>query len=442
MTHPSIPSQAPYGTVLWAFIQLHLEAWLIYRKGFKFVPRYVVEAFKKFLECGDPVRGFVVLECPNQHTSRYVVYRCKGRGFCVRCILIRQRELGAQLIRRIIGNVPVRHLVLCFPPAFRFILGYDKELLNAGFRALSVAMFNHQRHAAMREFGVPWDRIHPGCVEVAHRASGTLVTNHHVHGIFPNGVFIERDGGSLEFAKLPRPSDADIAAIAHEACVSFCTALKRRGFWETTATSPDGVEGVLSLPGTRPHRLKFFGQAAKDGEGGVAPVNGAYAFHLYIGNAIEVEDRPQLQHLVDYILAPPFLDNQTAVNDEGNFVLKLKRTRRDKATEVELEPNDALDRLAELIPRPRANAVRYYGVYAPRARLRKQAIALRIGDPGPARVTNGPRLCPICGEALRVIHKVIRPDTVPPDTPVTSTPRGQDRIERRTSNEGQGRLFS
>lgn len=443
MTHSFVPSHAPYGTVLWMFIQRHLEAWLISRKGRKYVPKYVLDAFLNFLWCGDPERGFLVLACPNQHTSRYVAYRCKGRGFCVRCMLIRQRELGERLIQRIIGNVPVRHLVLCFPPALRFILGYDKALLSAGFRALSEAMFNHQRRTAMQDFGVPWDRIHPGCVEAAHRASSTLVTNHHVHGIFPNGVFIDRGDGSLEFVRLPRPSDADIAVIAHEACLSLCAALKRRGFWETTTASPDGVEGVLSLPGTRPHRLKFFGQAAKDGEGGVAPVNGAYAFHLYVGNAIEVEDRPQLQHLVDYILAPPFLDHQIRVNDKGNLVLQLKRTQRNKVTEVEFEPNDALDRFAELIPRRNANTVRYYGVYAPRSKLRKQAIALRIGDPGPARVTNGPRLCPICGKALRVVAKVgRRPDAVPPDTPETRTPRGQDRIERRTSDDGQGRLFN
>ncbi|MEQ1887525.1 MAG: transposase [Bryobacteraceae bacterium] len=446
MTHSLVPSHSPYGTVLWAFIQLHFEAWLIYRKRIRrYVPRYVRNAFRNFLRCGDPEHGFTILACPTRHYSRYVAYRCKGRGFCIYCLLIRQRELGERLINRIIGNVPVRHLVFCFPPAFRFILGYDKALLDGGFAALAGAMFNHQRRTAVERFGVPWERIHPGCVEVAHRASASLVTNHHVHGIFPDGVFIERDDGTLEFHRLPRPSDTEIAVIAHEACLAFCAALKRRGFWETTAVSPDAVEGQLTLPRARPQRLKFFGQAAKDSEGGVAPINGAYAFHLFVGNAIEVEERPQLRQLVDYILAPPFLDQQLSVNSQGNLVLRLKRPRHDKAAAVELEPNEALDRFAELVSRPNANTVRYYGIYAPRSKLRKQAIALRVGDPGPARVTTGPMLCPLCGKALRVTGEVKgnrgRPDAVPPDIPGTRTPRGKDRIDRGTSDDGQGRLF-
>lgn len=442
MTHPPVPSHAPYGTVLWLFVQLHFEAWQIYRKRFRFVPRYVLDAFRRFLKCGNPEQGFTVLACPTQHYSRYVAYRCKGRGFCIRCLLIRQREIGERLIRRIIGNVPVRHLVLCFPPAFRYVLGYDKALLNGGFTALAEAVFKHQRRAAVERFGVPWERVHPGGVEVAHRASASLVTNHHVHGIFPDGVFIEREDGTLEFGRLPRPSDSEIAGIAHEACSLFCAALKRRGFWETTAASTSVVEGLLSLPRTRTQRMKFFGEAAKDSEGGLAPANGAYAFHLFVGNAVEVEERPQLHHLVDYILAPPFLDQQISVNPQGNLVIQLKRSRHDGSTEVVIEPNEALNRFAELVPRPNANTVRYYGVYAPRARLRKQAIALRIGDPGPELVPTGPRVCPICGKALRVVADVRRkPDAVPPDTPETRTPRGQDRIERRTSDEGQGRLF-
>ena len=138
--------------------------------------------------------------------------------------------------------------------------------------------------------------------------------------------------------------------------------------------------------------MKFFGEAAKDSEGGLAPANGAYAFHLFVGNAIEVEERPQLHQLVDYILAPPLLDQQISVNPQGNLVIQLKRSRHDGSTEVVIEPNEALNRFAELVPRPNANTVRYYGVYAPRARLRKQAIALRTASQAPSDSSRAPSL--------------------------------------------------
>ena len=446
MTHGLVPSHAPHGTVLWAFIQLHLGEWLKYRSRInRRVTKYVLNAIRNFLKCGDPNHGFKILACPNEHYSRYVAYRCKGRGFCIYCLLIRQRQLGQRLIDRVIGNVPVRHVVLCFPPALRYILGYDKALMNGAFTALAHAMFNHQRNVAVKLFGVRPDQVHTGCAEAAHRASASLVTNHHIHGIFPNGVFIERDDGSLEFRRLPRPSDDEIAAIAHEACVAFCGTLKRRGFWQTTSTSNDSVEGLLTLPKRSARPTKFFGQAANDAEGGVAPVGGAYAFHLFVGNAIEVEERPQLQQLVDYILAPPFYDYQLSLDGEGNIVLELKRPRHDGTTRVVFKPFEFLDRIVELIPRPNANTIRYYGIYAPAARLRKKAIALRIGDAGPARVGARPMVCPICGEKLRVVASAKgssgTTEAIPADTPGHDVPGGQDRFERMTPSDKQGRLF-
>lgn len=446
MTRSLVPSHSPYGTVCQFVVQHHFEGWLIYRKRLnRWVPKYVRKAFRKYLKCGNPDHGFSVLACPSQHYSRYVAYRCKGRGFCTYCLLIRQRTLAHQLIERVIGNVPVRHAVLCFPPALRFVIGYDRSLLDGCFAVLAQAMFNHQRRQAAERFGVPVERIHPGCAEVTHRASANLATNHHVHGIFPDGVFIEREDGTLEFRRLPPLSEGEIAAVAHDACVAFCAVLKRRGFWKTTSLSTDSVDGLLTLPKRRGQSTKFFGQAAKDAQGGVAPVGGAYAFHLFVGNAIEVEERPQLEQLVNYILAPPFYDHQLSLDDQGNVVLQLKRARHSGTSQVVLDPFEFLDRLAELVSRPKANTVRYFGIYAPRAPLRRQAVALRVGDSGPARVTTGATLCPICGKALRVVIEVKgdsgMPDAVPPDTPETGTPHGQDRIEGVTQDDGQGRLF-
>lgn len=447
MTHTLVPSHSPYGTVCHFVVQHYFDGWLIYRRRLnRRIPKYVRRAFRLFLKCGDPNHGFSVLACPTRHYSRYVAFRCKGRGFCTYCLMIRQRTLAHQLVERVIGNVPVRHAVLCFPPALRFIIGYDKALLNGAFAVLAEAMFNHQRRQAAERFNVPLKLIHPGCAEVAHRASASLVTNHHLHGIFPDGVFIEREGGTLEFCRLPRPSEAELAAIAHEACVAFCAVLKRRGFWKTTFISTDAVEGILTLPKRAGRPAKFFGQAANDSEGGAASVGGAYAFHLFVGNAIEVEERPQLQQLVDYILAPPFFDYQVSRGGHGNVVLQLKRARHNGTTHVEFTPFEFLDRLAELVPRPKANTVRYFGVYAPGARLRKQAVALRVGDAGPAtRVTGCGMVCPICGKTLRIVAEVKggrgMPDGVPPDTPETLTPRDQDRIQGDLSNAVQGRLF-
>lgn len=448
MTRSFVPCHAPQGTVTHAFVDAHYERWLEHRKRIRrFVPRYVKAEFRKYLRCGDPDYGFRTLACPTGHYSRYAADCCKGRGFCAYCLTIRQRELGQRLIERVLGNVPVRHTVLCFPPHLRYVVGYDKALLAGGFTALVTAVFDYQRSKAADLFGVPVDRIHAGAIVGNHRVSATLGTNHHFHGMFPAGVFIELEaGGPIEFRRLPAPTVEDITGIAYAACLAFCDILRARGFWETTSKSSDTVEGVLKLPKRPAQAVKFFAQAAKDAEGGVAPRDGAYAFHVFVGNAIEVEERLQLEHLVRYILAPPFTDRQVEVTAEGKVRLWLKRDRHDGTEYIEYTPYEFLDRLADLVPRPNVNTLRYYGIYAPNAHLRKLAVALRLATPRvPAGCGAGVMLCPICARKLRVVavfkgrHRT--PAAIPPDTPALVTPREEDRVRKRTVDEGQRRLF-
>ena len=446
MTRSWIPLHAPQGTVAHAVVQRYFEDWLKYRwRTGRRVPRYVERAFRAYLICGDPEHGFTTLACPAGHFTRHVPRRCKGRGFCAYCLTIRQRELGQRLIERVIGNVPVRHVVLCFPPHLRCVIGYDQALVTGGFTALADAMFEYQRAKAVELFGVTPERVHPGGIEVNHRVSANLGPNQHFHGIFPDGVFIEWDGG-LEFCRLPPPTVEEVARIAHQACLAFCEALKARGFWEPTSTSSDTVAGTIRLPNRRACTAKFFGQAARDAEGGVAPRDGAYAFHVFVGNAIELEERPQLVQLVNYILAPPFNDGQVELDAAGNIVYRFKRDRHDGTAYTVFTPMKFLDRLADLVPQPHINSVRYYGIYAPRARLRGQAVALRWGDPEPVtRCESGVTVCPVCARKLRVIGRVTgrgrSEGTGPPDTPHSPPQRDQDRIGRNTSNGEQGRLF-
>lgn len=449
MTRSFVPCHAPQGTVCNGVVQAYLPGWLNWReRNGRPVPRHVKRELEDYSTCGDPEHGFKTLACPLGHYTRYEAGRCKGRGFCAFCLTIRQREVGQRLMDRVIGNVPVQHAVLCFPPHLRYIVGYDEALLTGGFTVLADAMFEYQRRKAEELLGVRRERVHPGGIVFHHPASANLDANRHFHGIFPAGVFVEVEpGGRLEFRRLPVPTEDDIAGVAHAACVTFCEVLAKRGFWDTTSTSSDGVEGILTLPGRRPRPAKFFGQAARDSEGGVAPIGGAYAFHMYVGNVIELEERPQLEHLVNYILAPPFKDGQLRLDDAGNVVLWLKRERHDGTAYVVLEPYEFLDRLANLVPRPNANWVRYYGIYAPRARLRRFAVGLRLeGAPPVTRRTAQPRVCPICARKLQVVAVVRghggREATVPPDTPPAVITRGQDRIGPGTMDGGQGRLFS
>jgi hypothetical protein len=55
---------------------------------------------------------------------------------------------------------------------------------------------------------------------------------------------------------------------------------------------------------------------------------------------------------------------------DGRLLYRLKNRWRDGTTHLVLQPDELLQRLAVLIPVPRANLIRYHGVLAPRATLR------------------------------------------------------------------------
>jgi hypothetical protein len=303
-------------------------------------------------------------------------------------------------------------------------------------------MFEYQRRKAEGLFGISRDRVHAGGVAVHHPASSNLKPNDHFHGLFPGGVFVEAEsGGGLEFVRLPAPNEEDVAGIAHEAGLAFCKVLKACGFWEATSTSPDAIEGVLRLPRTSPGPAKFFGEAARYGEGGTESRDGAYPFHLFVSKAIELERRPQLQDLVNYVLAPPFRDDQVRWEGAGTVEFQFKRERHDGSGSEVMGVFEFLDRIAELVPRPNSNSVRYYGIFGARARLRKQALTIRLEGCRPVERPVESRVCSVCGEKLRVIFAG-RSSTIPPDTPQASIKGGAAGSGRGDDRGTQGRLFA
>lgn len=445
MTRSFVPFRSPQFTPAHSVVKANYAGWLKYRhRRGKRTPKHVRRAFKRFITCGDPEHAFTTYACPAGHFRRYVADRCKGRGWCTFCLTWRQRECGRHLIDNVLGNVPVRHWVECFPPYLREVIGYDQRLLNGGFTALVDAVFEYQRRKGAELLGVPPECIHPGAIVMNHRASAHLGVNIHFHGIFPAGVYVqlERDG-PVTFHRLPIPTDDEVAGVAFQACLNLLKVLTKVGFWATTSIADNVVEGQLTLPRCPPRRARFFGQAAKDAEGGLGPQDGAYAFHVFVGNAIEPEDYHQLEHLVMYILAPPFTDAQVTLDEAGNIVLWLKRKRHDGTAHVVFTPYEFLDRLADLVPRRNVNTVRYYGIYGSNARLRKHALALRLHDMRRASHRGSGMVCPICAAKLVVVgtHRRDRNDGVAPDTPSRGTTRGRDRNGEATWDEGQGRLF-
>jgi hypothetical protein len=169
-------------------------------------------------------------------------------------------------------------------------------------------------------------------------------------------------------------------------------------------------------------------------------------FSLNAAVACAPQQRDRIERLCRYITRPALALDRLSTNAAGQVLYQLKTPYRDGTTHFVFEPIEFLARLAALVPRPRANLVRYHGILAANAKLRSRVVPNsakrtrrrrphaqarmqtldrdRQHDPAAASapLTWMQRLrrvfaidlslCPHCGGSLRVIADVTRPDVI------------------------------
>lgn len=86
--------------------------------------------------------------------------------------------------------------------------------------------------------------------------------------------------------------------------------------------------------------------------------------------AARAHERDKVERLCRYVSRPPVAESRLSLTSNGDIRYRLKTPYRDGTTHVIFQPLDFIARLAALVPRPRVNLIRYYGVFAPNSRFR------------------------------------------------------------------------
>ena len=126
-------------------------------------------------------------------------------------------QLSAHIVDHVIPVVPTRQYVLSLPWQLRHRLAYDhaaqKAVLHIYWSAIST--FYTQR---AKERGIATART--GAVTFIQRFGSSLNLNLHLHTQVIDGVFTERDDGSLDFHPLRPPTSKElrvlVSVIRHE----------------------------------------------------------------------------------------------------------------------------------------------------------------------------------------------------------------------------------
>ena len=93
-------------------------------------------------------------------------------------------------------------------------------------------------------------------------------------------------------------------------------------------------------------------------------------FSLHGNVAIHAEDRSRLERLFRYAARPPLSMDRLEALPDGRLRYWFKTPWRDGTTHAIFEPLQFLEKLAALVPTPRAHLVRFHGLLGPAAKWR------------------------------------------------------------------------
>jgi hypothetical protein len=153
------------------------------------LPRFVKKELEGYLDCGLLCRGFARLRCDGCDETRLVAFSCKGRGFCPSCLGRKMAATAAHLMEDVLPvGAPLRQWVLTMPFAWRKRLGYDGPLLSALTRLFVKTVLDFYRERG--DAAAPGQS---GAVVAVQRTSSDLTLNPHVHAVFLDGVYRDKE---------------------------------------------------------------------------------------------------------------------------------------------------------------------------------------------------------------------------------------------------------
>lgn len=452
-TTPSVYCRrAPEKTVLYQVVREYYQTFKanIEAHG-RSLPAFVEREFEKYIGCGILARGFVRCRCAACGLDRVVAFSCKCRGWCSSCVGRRMADTAAYLVDHVIPNIPMRTWTLTVPYPLRYLMAYNPEVLGEVTNALATSLLGWLRRCAKQELGIDSvKKAHPGMTAWIQRFGAAANLNVHLHVIATEGVFVETESGRLEWHTLPEPSSADVADIAWETCLRVTRALQRRGL-DLLGENDDmdelaerepllaacysaSIQGFIATGQRAGQRVMQMGVAVAD-HGDGAPLGSVHGFNLFAGRCIPALDRRKREHAIRYMARPPLPNKRLSLSENGDILLELKRPWANGATHVRFTGPEFIERLVALVPPPRVNLVRHFGVFGPNARLRVPVVVLAQTHSGVNAGTCGHKkktgryvdwaqlmtrvfeidltLCPRCGtKGIQVIACITQADVI------------------------------
>tara|TARA_Y100000034_G_scaffold11802_1_gene12330 strand:- start:1672 stop:3180 length:1509 start_codon:yes stop_codon:yes gene_type:complete len=362
----------------------------------KYLPNYVEREFDDFLRCGRLEHGFLRVVCNDCKHEKLVAFSCKRRGFCPSCGARRMAESAALLVDDVLLGYPIRQWVLSLPIPLRLLLARNPSELSKVMQIIHRAISTH----IVNKAGFTNKQSKTGAVTLIQRFGSALNLNIHFHMLFLEGAISENPLSGTTFTRIKAPSHSDMVELVHTISYRIANYLEKVGLVERDIENSflnlpiDDEDSLLQLQGASvSYRIAMGPQqgqkvftlqtlpASNEGEyGQLANTSG---FSLHAGVFANADEPEKLERLCRYISRPAISEQRLSMTDHGKVRYELKTPYRDGTTHVFFEPLDFIGKLVALIPPPRLNLTRFYGVFAPNSNLRAQITASQRGKNSP-----------------------------------------------------------
>jgi hypothetical protein len=392
----------PSRTVLYKVIAEHLETFLTSLDAdpnATGLPAYVQREFYDYLQCGILAHGFLRLGCDTCKKEVLLAFSCKRRGFCPSCAGRRMAQTASHLVECVIPWVPTRQWVVSVPMPLRYWMSSSRDLMAQVHTIVRTTIAHYYVNQAVKR-GVERHKVQPGSVSFIQRFGGSLNLNVHFHIVFLEGVYFDRSdqGRKPRFVQAESPSDADITRVLQKISHRVIRKLRRLGYLEVgmeaaVATGYDPLldtepELARTMAASVTQRIAFGERAGEKvrrigsgfgNEGERPELTGprcasVHGFSLHANTAIPAHRRDQLERLIRYTARGAVSLERLAEDANGDLVYLFTRPWSDGTTGITLSPLELLEKLAAIVPLPRAHLVRYSGCLAPHSTLRAAII--------------------------------------------------------------------
>jgi Putative transposase/Transposase zinc-binding domain len=377
----------PEHDVLHQVLSQHLNTFvaLTEQDGADGLPEFVKKELYGYLDCGLLCRGAVRVFCPTCNRSLVVALSCKGRGVCPSCGGRRMADTATHLVDRVIPDVAVRQYVLSLPHKYRFTIAKDRQLVKAALGIFIGVVFTFLKKAA-QALGLSDPR--PGSVTAIQNFADGALWNLHFHSLVLQGVYHRphKDQPPV-FVPLPPPAQEDVAHMTLSIKEQVVCLLRRRGLlpkdpdcadpetslWERLcAAAVDSRIATGPKAGWRIARLHSRPVLLPPGPRHLCA--DADGFNLHAHTHVGAGHREALERLCKYILRPALCNERLSFSSKGEVIVSLKRTWSDGTRALVFSPLEFVEKVATLVPRPRAHLVIYHGVLSSHSSWRSEII--------------------------------------------------------------------